>query len=284
MTKEIMRYLDSLEIKSEKHLNEVLNDIMKNGVPEILPQNLSISEQAEDLANEAYRSKDYDATFEKLDEALKLDPNCLLAYYYLGKLQVSNIAAELCYQEAVRLGYVQFDAAFEKKHTGNYWLLYETRTFMSCLQALAHIKYANGKDVREVITILEKLILLNPNDNQGNRDFLFALLAKTKDYVKFEKYANLFKDAKDATFLFAQLFLYIQLDLPEEKLKAAFTDAQKENKHFAKLLLNTKQYNDSQPYQHGSKEEAENYCVLAKKMWHSELKCLAWLTKNGSKK
>jgi tetratricopeptide (TPR) repeat protein len=280
-TQDLLRYLKTLNIESEEHLNQELQKIMAGGgmVPNVNPEGLSFEEMAEDIVHKAHQEKNPAKATELIQKALELDPKSIIAYYRLGCIAPAYILSELCYKEGIRLGELKFDAAFEKENAGHYWMINETRSYMLCLQALMHLQYDMNKDLEEIIAIGEKMLYLNPNDNQGIRDFLFVLLAETNNIEKFEKYNKMFEDETSSGFLFTKLFISINANKPEVELQSIYQKAKQENSHIAGYLLNNKEYLETQMYQFGSKQEAENYCVIAKDLWASEPKAIAWLKK-----
>jgi hypothetical protein len=70
-------------------------------------------------------------------------------------------------------------AFFDRNH-GSFWGLLETRPYMRCRADLAGVLHEAGRPA-EAIAHYEALLDLNPNDNQGNREFLFGLYFQVDD-------------------------------------------------------------------------------------------------------
>ena len=80
-----------------------------------------------------------------------------------------------------------------KENKGMFYGIHETRPFMRCLHQCSFCLYAMG-NTKECVKILEEMVELNPNDNQGVRDYLLLYLLEVDETEKFKKYAKQFDD------------------------------------------------------------------------------------------
>ena len=174
MFTDLHRLLETQNFKSEDELKNFLNNMMGAEIPSFPKEALSIKEQAQDLIFEAHESSITEGR-KKAAEALKLDPDCIEAYEYLGTLENDVTKAMLHFQKGVDIGKRLFGGEFREENKGAFWMIHETRPYMRCQQHLADCFYGLGK-IEESVALLEELIELNPNDNQGARDQLLLFL------------------------------------------------------------------------------------------------------------
>jgi tetratricopeptide (TPR) repeat protein len=273
------RLLESQEFKTGADINKFMKSISGQPIPLIPKEGLSAKDQAQDLIYGALELPKIEA-LKKVEEALKLDPNCIDAYEYLGSIENSVEKAMVQYAKGIAIGRELFGGEYLAENKGRFWGLYETRPFMRCLQHYADCLYSTGNK-RDCIAVLEELIELNPNDNQGVRDQLLLYLLEMKEFEKFIKYAIQY-DGDDAAFTLFTKALYAFIiegasDNASTKLKAAI----KSNKYVAKRLLSKKTINAlPEMYGIGDINEADYYACFARHIWRQTIGATEWLRKN----
>ncbi len=113
--------------------------------------------------------------------ALKLDPDCVDALVVMTDLDAHTEREKLeGLQRAVTAGERSLGDKFIRENTGHFWMLLETRPYMRALECLAEA-YRNHGMRADGIGSYEKLLRLNPNDNQGVREPLLGLYLETGD-------------------------------------------------------------------------------------------------------
>ncbi len=138
---------------------------------------------------------------------------------------------------------------------------------MRCMHLNAECLYAMGK-VRESVALLEELVDLNPNDNQGVRDTLTLYLIRLNEGKKFIKYAKIFAWDDMAFALFNRELFAFKHEGETEHSNAQLPAALKQNKFVAKLLLSDKPIRSLAGYHgRGDKNEAEYYVSYARPVW-----------------
>lgn len=276
---DLQRILATQDFKSEEELNAFLNKLMEQEIPSFPTEALSFEEQAQDLVYEAYNLPPVKGK-QKVIQALELDCDCIAAYEYLG-LKDPIIEMGIAYfNMGVTIGREIFGGEFLEEYKGMFWGIHETRPFMRCMQGYASSLYSLGK-FEESIAIMEEMIELNPNDNQGIRDLLMLYLLETGEHEKFETYVTMFKDEQSAFYLFNKaLSAFINkgegMDA-NRKLSLAI----KHNKFVApKIVSDKKIKNLPDSHGFGDENEADYYVFFAQNIWQDIEGAIDWLKKH----
>ncbi len=109
------------------------------------------------------------------DKALTIHADCVDALVMRAEIKGGPISA---YAEAVRAaieaGRHDLGPRSFKRLRGEFWGFRETRPFMRAMEqlGLALVGGGNPERVVDAIGIFEEMLDLNPNDNQGVRDWL----------------------------------------------------------------------------------------------------------------
>jgi tetratricopeptide (TPR) repeat protein len=279
---DLQRLLATQDFKSEKELKDFMNSIVGNQIPSFPEETLTNEEKAIDLVLEAY-NQEPQIGLEYIADALELDTDCIEAYEFLGCCYDFPAIATAFFEKGIQIGRKKFGGEYLRNNKGHFWGLHETRAFMRCLQFYSDCLYQTNK-VHDSIEVLEELIELNPNDNQGVRDQLLLYSIEVGDKAKFIKYQKKFKN-DFMTFAAFNKALFAFINEGESKsAERLLTNAISINKHVAKKLLSKQDviYN-SDGYILGSEDEADYYASQAKKIWKSNPEALNWL-KNKIKK
>lgn len=277
--KDLHRLLDKQEFKSEKDLKQFLDSMLMKPIPEINDEELSKEERAQDLVEEAYELPIRDA-IKNIDIALNLNPDCIEAYEFMGTVQ-SRIDSALSYfEKGVNIGKRIFGGNYLEKHKGHFWGLHETRPYMRCMYQYADCLYkSERKD--SCIFVLEEMIELNPNDNQGVRDQLLLYLLEQNEFEKFGRYNRLFNEDGGAYTNFNNALYSFkntgESDISYDLLKTAI----EENKSVLPMLISSKLQTElPDSYGSGDKNEAKYYSVFAQRIWQQTPGAVKWLMKH----
>jgi tetratricopeptide (TPR) repeat protein len=279
---DLQRLVETQEFKSEDELRRFINSINDQKIPSFPEEALTHSEQAQDLVYAAY---DLTRTKAKaiIEKALKLDPDCIEAYEFLGSLENTAELAILFYEKSISIGRRIFGGKYMKDHKGMFWGFHETRPFMRCLQHYSDCLYAMGK-VKECIAVLEEMIELNPSDNQGVRDPLLLYLIQIDDAQKFLKYAKMYKEDSLAFPLFNRALFAYKTEGETKSSNSKLMKALKQNKFVAQRLLSNKSItNLPDHYGFGDENEADYYAGIAQHVWASTKGAREWLKKHSAK-
>lgn len=279
---DLHRLLNVQDFKSDADIQEFMKNIIGQQISSLPEEALSPQEQAQDLVYEAYDLSAIKAK-QNIKKALKLDSNCIEAYEFLGYKEDVEEIAILFYEKGIKIGKENFKGKFLEKNKGRFWYIHETRPFMRCLQHYSDCLYSMGK-TKESVAILEEIIELNKNDNQGVRDQLLLYLIILEENKKFEKYAQMFKE-DDSTFsLFNRALFAFKTEGETDNTNKQLQRANNQNKFVVTKLLSKKTIiNTNDYYSWGSEDEANYYAEFAKSIWENTNKAILWLKKHAIK-
>jgi tetratricopeptide (TPR) repeat protein len=278
MMTELTRLIGNQENLTQADLERIVNQF--NSGKTIPKTQLTPQQQAEDLIYEAYElfPKNAEKALAKIEKALKLNPDCIEAYEWLAN-HAPDLEMHLdCLQTGIEIGMEIFGGKYLEKNKGHFWGLTETRPFMRCLQQLADAYLLSGNNIADAVAILEMLLDMNPNDNQGARYQLLPALLELNEDKKFNEYDKLFKDEKSTFLLFNRALFAFKTKgkcvASDNKLKAAIAA----NKYVAKKLLSKSQPRTmADSYTWGDENEAKYYVIMAKRVWQKTTGALEWL-------
>jgi tetratricopeptide (TPR) repeat protein len=238
----------------------------------------SLKDQAQDLAFEAMETATAAKASSLAKKALAKDPDCVDALVVLAGIEADSAKAAIeGLQKAVEAGERSLGAKFIKKNKGHFWLILETRPYMRALEHLATVLRARGSNL-EAIKNCEKMIGLNPGDNQGVRDPLLGLYLATG---KLEGARNLLDDYGDdsmANFAWGRVLeRFLSGDKPGAA--AALKKARKANPFVEVYLSGQRNLPKEMPdmYSPGSDEEALMCLDNLMLAWSKHKEAVFWL-------
>lgn len=211
-------------------------------------------------------------------KALEISPDCADAYALLAEEAASSLTEALnLYRQGVEAGERALGREAFEEDAGDFWGILETRPYMRARAGLAGCLWEAGNH-DEAIQHYKDMLRLNPNDNQGIRDFLMPRLIEMGRDGEAEL---LFKEYNDATasWAYARVLLDFRKmgdsEISRKSLKAAI----KKNKHIPAYLLGRKKMSQSLPeyYSPGAETEAMFYVKENLKAWKMTTGALEWL-------
>ena len=273
---DLQRILESQDFKSEDDVRKFMDGLMGKPIPSFPKESLTIKEQAQDLIFEAVEQPE-DKGYQLALKALRMDPDCIEAYEYLGALEPIPETAILYYKNGIEIGKQIFAKTHFKTGIGNFWMIHETRPFMRCLQAYADCFKDMGR-YHDAVSVYEEMISLNPNDNQGVRDQLLLYLIKINEYNKYRKYDKLYKDDLGAFMSFNRALFAFKTVGSSSNSNELLQQAIKSNKYVIPKLI-SKSISDDFPevYGMGDENEAIYYCYFAHQIWHDTDGAIDWI-------
>lgn len=279
---DLQRLLETQDFKSEDDIRKFMNSIVGQKIPSFPKEALNLKEQAQDLVFDAYEQTPTKAKL-TIERALQLDPDCIEAYEFLGSMERTAEIASLFYEKGIAIGRRVFGGKYLEEHKGMFWGFHETRPFMRCLQHYSDCLYTMGK-VRECVSILEEMIELNPNDNQGVRDQLLLYLIQLGENKKFLKYSKMYEEDSMAFPLFNRALFAFKTEGETENSNKQLLKALKQNKFVAKRLLSNKPIKElADHYGFGDENEADYYASFAQHIWTETKGAREWLKKHTTK-
>ena len=277
---DLRRLLESQNFKSEEDMRKFADSLIGEPIPSFPSDVLTDKEKAEDLVDEAYDLPSKKAR-ENIDKALALDADCIPAYEFLAETNPNPPAVKVFLEKGITIGRRLFGGEYTRLNLGHFWGLIETRPFMRCMQSYADLIFFEG-NIKGCSDILEELVTLNPNDNQGARDLLLLCLIDLDEKGKFRTYEKFYHEDSSSFALFNRALFAFKTNGAGENTNKKLKKALDHN-HFVARKLTSKGAVNQLPhaYQIGSIEEADYYVHFARPIWHKTFGSLAWLKKNA---
>jgi tetratricopeptide (TPR) repeat protein len=247
---EAIAQLQGQDFESIDEINQFLNQNLN--APKKGPQ--GVKDRAHDLVYDAFEAVGQ-KRYQLAEQALKLDPNCIDAYNILAEKEKYIEDAIKLYEKAMLIGEKELGKAFFMKNKGHFWGLIETRPYMRAKFQYAMSQYELGK-IGMALKHIEELLVLNPNDNQGVRYFLFIIYVEQGNWKAAH---GLLQQYEEGTAQNAYNMLLLELlekgftTKAGKLLKAAKTL----NKHVIPYLIEKKRLPDQQPEYYGWGDENE---------------------------
>ncbi|MGC8549070.1 MAG: tetratricopeptide repeat protein [Acidobacteriaceae bacterium] len=281
----LTRTLKKQNFATIESLNSALAQLTSAGSLDALePMDLTEKEMAQELAYDAMEA-DSPAKARKLaQKALALDPDCVDALVLLAGLESRSPQEAIeSLRKAVQAGERSLGADFIRKNKGYFWLILETRPWMRAMQELADM-LRSQKLNDEAIRIYEKMLDLNPNDNQGVRDLLLGLYLATSNLDSAAGLLGKYERDSSASFAWGRVLeRFLKGDLTQAA--SALKKARKSNPHVELFLIAKKPLPDDLPemYSLGSEEEAIVCMDSIGFAWTVHNDALLWLMDNWMK-
>jgi tetratricopeptide (TPR) repeat protein len=147
---------------------------MRQLVPEIEPTNSAI-DAAQQLMYEAFEAPSPQRQMSLSHKALEISPDSADAYVLLAEYAERLPEALKLYEQVVAAGERALgDERFEE-YEGHFWGFIETRPYMRAREGLANCLWEAGRR-EDAVEHCREMLRLNPNDNQGIRYRLLAML------------------------------------------------------------------------------------------------------------
>lgn len=283
LVKEMMRFLNKELGPNELIMPEDLNAMAASLASPQASDRLSDEEadaraEAQQIAFDAMEAESEAQARKLAKRALRLDPDCVDALLVMADLDAQGPREMIeGLQKAVAAGERSLGAQFIDENEGHFWLLLETRPYMRALAALGNALSAQG--IRhDAASIYEKMLDLNPNDNQGVREPLLGIYLATGDLngaaLLFKKY----KEDASATFTWARVLERL-LAGDCARASAALAKARKINRHVELYLTAQKPLPPEPPemYSPGSEEEAVLCLSYLSGAWAEHKEATRWL-------
>lgn len=248
----------------------------------------AIKAEAQEIARAAMKAEDKANACKLAKRAIEMDPEYVDALVLMADLNTRTLhdAIEVL-QIAVAAGKRSLGEAFINAHSGYFWLQMETRPYMRSLHSLAGAFFCANREL-DAIRIYERMLELNPRDNQGARYPLIGLYLEMGNLKRAAELLKKFDHDASAMFEWARVlerFLNGDLDGASRALKAA----RKANGHIELLLTRKHPWPAERQdmYSPGGEEEAA-FCFrylngALKKQRRAFSWLLAQLAADGSK-
>lgn len=203
-----------------------------------------------------------------VDHILEIDPNNVDAYLLLAEM-IDQLWLKCEYVEkAVGLGERSLGKKFFEKNTGHFWGLIETRPYMRALAYLGQLSDELGR-TEEAIKHFERLIELNPNDNQGIREDLMPIYIESEAYEAALDLFEQYSEYPGTHFLYSRALIEILQDGYSQEAKDWLIKAIESNEYVVDYLTGRNEIPDAdvEYFQPGDDSEAIIYVQKNFHLW-----------------
>jgi tetratricopeptide (TPR) repeat protein len=223
--------------------------------------------EAQELAFDAMEAESEAEARKLAKRALRKDPDCVDALVVLAGIESDSPKKMIeALQNAVAAGERSLGAEFFKENKGHFWGLLDTRPYMRALEQLAALLRAEGINL-DAIKHYEKMLVLNPNDNQGVRDPLLGLYLALGSLDEAGKLLHTYKDDASANFAWGRVLeRFLSGDLPGAA--AALKKARKTNSFVELYLSGQRTSPEKCPICIRPAAKKRRFCVSTTWLWH----------------
>ncbi len=216
------------------------------------------------------------------EQALAINPDCVDALAILAEIKCEitrDYVEEM--RKVIEAGRRDLGPKFFKDYHGEFWGFIETRPFMRAMATLAFELLAWGTPERidEAVTIFEEMIELNPNDNQGVRDWLGGCYLRRKRYTEASALFERYKDDWLAAPAWSRVLL-AHVTGDETEAKRLLAEARERNPHVEAYLNGKKRIPRKRAPMYSPGDETEAvYCAdMLYPAWKAHPASKKWLT------
>ncbi len=270
------------EFESTADLQEFLNGFMGKPIDEIVFENESDSERAQQLVYEAFEVFPSEKAVALARQALALDDGCVDAQVMLAQLSGSSqddYAMEL--EGIVSSAEARLGLTLEEE-AGHFWGILETRPYMRACMELAFALWRSGREA-EACERLARMLELNPNDNQGVRGTLVGWRLATGDVAGARCVLDQYSDSGEAVLAWGRVLACWMAD---DLLAAAgaLEVARKSNPHAERYFNGCSDCPEEGPdsYSPGEESEAVVCAMDLGQAWHRQPTARLWLRQQAS--
>lgn len=216
LNRTIARLMSGREFKSAEEAERFTQkQIIGRNLEEILElTDFDPVEEAQGFAYEAMEAEDPFEVLELTNKALQLDPDCSDALLLMARLTSRSLTEEIKkVKEIIARTEQKLGKKYFEENKGHFWGMVETRPYMRALSFLISALREKRKTA-EAIRQAEKMLELNPNDNQGIRDTLLGMYLETGNLDGARKLFKKYPTEYMAVFLWGQMLeRYLSGDL-----------------------------------------------------------------------
>jgi len=279
---EVQRFLRGRLSESIEEINaEVAREFGNRRIDEIPSTASTPLEKAQDLCFEAFEARGRRQVL-LARQALETCPDCADAYVILAERTGDPEEAMRLYGEGVTAGERALGPARFTESDAPFWSDMVTRPFMRALQGLAETCAHMGRN-DEAVGHYQRLLRLNPNDNQGVRELLAGVLLRTRRHDELRALIDQYPSELEATLLYADALLRFRTEGDSAGSRKALRAAVKANPHIPRILLKKLPVGTlPSSYSLGSREEAMSVASDLEGTWAETPGALDWLKEHSA--
>jgi tetratricopeptide (TPR) repeat protein len=236
-------------------------------------------DRAQELIYDAWEASTAKRRIALAEKALSVSPLCADAYVLLAEHAKRGSDEELdLWRRGVETGKKALGEAAFEEYAGEFWGFLETRPYMRARFGLARALWARG--VRgEAIDHLRDILRLNPNDNQGARYVLAALLVEAERDKDLAMLLKAYPDDGAGAWSWTAALAAFRRAGDGKENRTLLAQALADNGHVPAYLLGEKPLPQSLPpyIRRGGEDEAIHYAVDFRAGWMSTPGAIDWL-------
>jgi tetratricopeptide (TPR) repeat protein len=279
MVRQLEKLMESSGMIAPGDMNALMTSLQAPSVLDGLSDaEADARQEAQELAFDAMEAETEAQASKLAKRALAKDPDCVDALVVMAGIESDSPRKMIeALQKAVAAGERSLGAKFFKENKGHFWGLIETRPYMRALEQLAALLRAEGLNL-DAIKHYEKILALNPNDNQGVRDPLLGLYLATDNLEAARKLLKDYEEDSMANFAWGRVLeRFLSADLPGAA--AALKKARTGNRFVELYLSGQKGLPKQMPemYSMGSDEEAVILLDNMSFAWGEHKEAVFWL-------
>jgi tetratricopeptide (TPR) repeat protein len=243
------------------------------------PRNEALA-KAQDVMYQAWENSSLRTQAAMARKALAISPLCADAFNLLGEQAKSVEEALDLYTRGVEAGALALGPEGFEEYAGHFWGFLETRPYMRALAGLADALQRLG-DEDNAIGHYREMLKLNPNDNQGIRDVLAALLLKREDVAALKELLAGYQEDGSAAWVYTRTLLaFRDGGASDENALNLAKEAWAANEHVPGILAGTKPalFRLGDYITMGGPDEATHYVKAFGPAWRRTDGAIVWLT------
>ncbi len=270
-------FIQSKKFASVEEANACMQEALKEGGPPQAPADTPLK-RAQQVAYDAMEVTGRQRVA-LARRALEISEDCADAWVLLATEEAKTLKQAL---EYARKGVAAGERALGKEYFewegASFWLDVDTRPYMRALMTLADLLWAAGER-DEAIDVYQKMLRLNPDDNQGVRHTLAYLFAEADRDDAFEELLEKYGEDPMAAIRYAKALWLFRKSGAGPEADEALEEAMKRNPFVPQYLLGRRKMPVRIPDYHGygDRDEAVAYVTSALKGWAVTEGALAWL-------
>ena len=251
----INEFLENVDAKDEKELNEKLQEFIKKyNANEIEYENTPLDD-AYELLEKAENAKSKTQAIKLAKKAYDMCPECFDALLFLVQFEDNPLKRWKLLDEGLELekNRLEKENYFKKDNIGHFYGIFETRPYIGGLYIKAECLLMDGK-IKQALSVCKEILKLNENDNTGARYLLMAIYAYLEEEKEMLKLYRKYPE-EHLEMLFPLFVLYYKLG--NDKLaKKYLAKINKANPDFIKFFKGTMTKNNDDPKGYYSKGDS----------------------------
>ncbi len=282
--RDVQKLLDKQDFTTVEEANAFLQNMIKNNagrVPTQVPETLL--EQADAIVDEARLQRTPAARAKMAHKALAVSPDCAAAYLLLAEDESHPAKRKGLLEQALDAGWraIAPEMLAEYEREGLFWARIETRPYMRAAAALAELAMLMGNR-RSAIAEYQRLLRLNPGDNQGLRYQLAHCLLEEQTDLARDALDNLltsYPDDASCCWAYSAALLAFQRQQSSDHANRLLKRALAANRFVPHYLLGDKPMPNTMPTLVGIGDDSEaiEYSLFAINAWVQTPGAISWL-------